>query len=76
MITFLKRLFSKFQPPPAPFHIGQRVLCTSTSEYNHHTEGEVYTIRSMYLSTDRTFWFVRLEEIPASSSAEHYVAIQ
>ncbi len=69
---FLKKI-GLFNIPKPPFKTGDRVeyIYELDGVYDCH-RGEIYSIYSQFLSKDKKYWFVRLNEKASSVPAEYF----
>jgi hypothetical protein len=68
-------LFRHVLPPLPPFKTSQKVRCVCRHPTHNFKYGETYTVESLFLSTNRTFWFIRAINMPSSTSADQFEAI-
>ena len=69
---FLKKI-GLFRIPEPPFRIGDKVkyIYELDGVYDCH-KGEIYSIYSQFLSNNKKYWFIRLNEKPSSAPAEYF----
>jgi hypothetical protein len=75
VVTTLHNLFPAIRlilPPLPPFRIGDTVKCTAECPIHGFRQGEAYKVESLFLSTDKKFWFIRAYGMPSSTSADQF----